>query len=64
MQRHQLQMPFVARNQALAPDLGGLKRHLQHLAGNGRVVVERGNAVDVGFVEAFEGNDRVAGAHG
>jgi ABC-type microcin C transport system duplicated ATPase subunit YejF len=27
MQSHQLQMSFVARIQAFAPDLGGLKRH-------------------------------------
>ena len=64
MQRHQLHQALVVRRQAFAPDLGGLKRHLQRLTGDGRVVVERGDALDVGFVEAFEGDDGFSGGHG
>ena len=64
MQRHQLHHPLVVRQQALAPDLDGLKRHLQHLTGDGRLVVERSDALNVGLVEAFEVNGGVVVGHG
>ena len=63
MQRHQFHHPLIFRHQSLAPDLGRLKRHLQHLPGHGRVVVKRGDALDVGFAEAFEVNGGVVLRH-
>jgi len=63
MQRHHLQPAFVILHQALAPHLAGLMGQLQGLSGHERIVVQRGNAVDVAFVETREGNGGVNGRH-
>ncbi|MNZ51295.1 hypothetical protein D3C78_691050 [compost metagenome] len=64
MQGHYLHQAFVIRRQATAPELGGLKRHLQGLPGDGGIVVQRRNAFDMGFVEALERDNGFGGRHG
>src|SRR5450830_2163616 len=65
MQRHQRDHAFIvlALKQPLTPDLGGLKRHLQHLAADGGFVVERGDTVDVGFAETLDNDGGSVGWH-
>ncbi|MNP20662.1 hypothetical protein D3C76_1132430 [compost metagenome] len=64
MQGHQLHDPLIVRLHAFLPSLGGWKRHLQRLTGDDRFVVKRGDARDVGMIEAFEGYDSVGAGHG
>ncbi|MNG18935.1 hypothetical protein D3C84_1030460 [compost metagenome] len=61
---HQLKNPLVVRRQASVPGFGGRKRHLQRLTSDERFAVKRGDAFNVGIVEAFEGDDSVGGGHG
>ncbi|CAI8744967.1 hypothetical protein EMIT093MI4_140049 [Pseudomonas sp. IT-93MI4] len=64
MQRHQLHHPFVIWRKAFAPNLSGLKRHLQHLPGHGRIVVQRGDALKVRLIEAFDFDGGSVVGHG
>lgn len=56
VQGHQFQVTFIIHRQTLAPDIGGLERHLQYLASDRWVVVERGDTREMGFSEACEGD--------
>ncbi|MNR25726.1 hypothetical protein D3C85_1428920 [compost metagenome] len=63
MQGHDFHQPLVILSQAFTPEFGGLKRHLQGLTAYQRIVVKRGNTLDVRFAEAFEGDDGIGGGH-
>lgn len=57
MQSNQFQRALVICLKSLTPDLGGLKRHLQHLPRDGGIVIERGDAFEVGFAGGDEVDD-------